>query len=255
MIYYFSGCGNSRWLAEGLAEATQDRVCFIPDAIIHDAVVELHTGERLGFVFPVYAWAPPNIVMQFVQRLQVKHRPEYVYLACTCGDEAGLSERIFRKALQHKGWDLDAAFSFVMPETYINLPGFRLDTEENEKRKLEAAQQRLTEVAERIRSNERACSDMKAGKASWLKSKVVQPLFQALLISDRPFRVGSDCVSCGKCEEVCPVGNIRFSSGRPHWQHHCSGCMACYHHCPINAIQFGRHTKGKGQYYFGHRNA
>ncbi len=254
MIYYFSGCGNSRWLAEGLAEATQDRVCFIPETMKHNSVVELQSDERLGFVFPVYAWAPPEIVMQFVKRLQVSRVPTYLYLACTCGDEAGLTEKIFRKALRRKGWHLDAAFSFVMPETYINLPGFRLDTKENECSKLKAAEQRLLDVAQRINRKESPCSDMKVGKASWLKSRIVQPLFQSCLITDRLFRAESYCVSCGECEAVCPVANIRLVEGKPKWRHRCVGCMACYHHCPVNAIQFGRHTKGKGQYYWGHQN-
>lgn len=253
MIFYFSGCGNSRWLAEGLAEATCDRMCFIPEALERDAVVTLRHGEKLGFVFPVYAWAPPKIVMRFVRNMKIEGRPKYVYLACTCGDEAGLTERILRRALRRKGLDLDAAFSFVMPETYINLPGFHLDTAESESQKIAAAKSRMPKVAERINNAERNCFDMKLGKASWLKSKVVQPLFQWLLISDRPFRVDATCIGCGKCATACPVSNISLLDGRPRWHHRCQGCMACYHYCPVNAIHFGRQTKGKGQYYFGHK--
>ncbi len=252
MIFYFSGCGNSRWLAESLAESIDDKVIFIPDEMDKDAVYEFRQDERLGFVFPVYAWAPPRIVTDFVKAMRFTGEPSYVFMACTCGDETGLTEVLFRKTLKQKGLNLDAAFSFIMPETYINLPGFQLDTIENESRKVDAAKLRLPMVASRIKECV-SCSDMNIGKASWLKSRLVQPMFQCFLISDKPFRVESSCIGCGKCAEACPVGNIVMKDSKPLWEHHCVGCMACYHHCPENAIRFGRQTIGKGQYYYGMR--
>ena len=67
MIFYFSGCGNSRHLAETLAEQMNDTLVFIPDAARENHYdYSLAEGERLGFVFPIYAWAPPKLVLDFV---------------------------------------------------------------------------------------------------------------------------------------------------------------------------------------------
>ena len=30
-----------------------------------------------------------------------------------------------------------------------------------------------------------------------------------------------------------------------------TNCDTCFHHCPKNAIQYGKASVGKGQYYFG----
>ena len=137
MIFYFSGCGNSRHVAETLAAKLNDTLTFIPEATRNNQYdYTLTDGERLGFVFPVYSWAPPRLVLDFVKRLQLADKPEYVYFACTCGDQCGQTEKIFRKALQEKNWELSACFSLIMPETYIAFTGFKLDTEENAKKKI-----------------------------------------------------------------------------------------------------------------------
>ena len=147
MIFYFSGCGNSRHVAETLAAGLNDNLVFIPEAAREGRYeYTLDEGESLGFVFPIYAWGPPKLVMDFLEKLKVPesavpeaHRrvegPTYIYFACTCGDECGLVEKVMRKALDKKSWSLSACFSVQMPETYIGMPGFKLDSEVNVKRK------------------------------------------------------------------------------------------------------------------------
>ena len=92
--------------------------------------------------------------------------------------------------------------------------------------------------------------DVARGKVPRLNTYVTNPLFYGLLIGDKKFRVTNECISCGQCEELCPLGNITLEEGQPHWHGNCTNCMACYHHCPQNAIHFGKATLGKGQYYF-----
>ena len=56
------------------------------------------------------------------------------------------------------------------------------------------------------------------------------------------------------CAEVCPTADIEGGKGQePTWKHNgsCLTCFACYHHCPQHAIEFGRQTKKKGQYWYG----
>ena len=250
MIYYFSGCGNSKYVAEALATQLNDTLVFIPEAARENHFeFNLTADERLGFVFPVYAWAPPKLVLDFIQKLRLTAKPEYVYFACTCGDECGHTEKIFRKAIEEKGWELSACFSMKMPETYIGMPGFKLDTEENAKKKIEAAEVTMERNIPRIANRDRF-SDMIKGKAAWLKSYMINGSFNKFATDDRKYRSTEKCIGCGKCVQVCPLQNITLTEGRPKWNGHCTMCMACYHHCPTNAIQYGKGTEGKGQYYF-----
>ena len=77
------------------------------------------------------------------------------------------------------------------------------------------------------------------------------------LVTDRPFWVDSQrCVKCGICADVCPVHDVLGGLGyEPQWRHDgsCLSCFTCYHHCPHHAIEYGRQTKHKGQYFFKKR--
>lgn len=248
MIYYYSGCGNSRMVAGMLADELSERTVFIPEADRNrDYVPELADGEALGFVFPVYCWAPPRLVLDFVSRLQLNARPSYIYAVMTYGDEAGLAEQVFRKALKRLGLELDACFGMVMPETYVNLKGMKLDTPELARTKITDARGLVPTVAARIRVHDR-CSDVHVGGSAWLKTYAVRPFFYRFLVDDRHFHITDDCIGCGTCAEVCPLENIVISGGRPHWMGNCTTCNACYHNCPTGAIRFGKATEGKGQY-------
>lgn len=250
MIFYFSGCGNSKHVAETLATQMSDNLVFIPEAEREDRYdYTLAEGERLGFVFPVYAWAPPRLVLDFIQKLRLAAKPEYIFFACTCGDECGHTEKIFRKALEEKGWELSACFGMKMPETYIGMPGFKLDTKENARKKIEDAEACMGRNIPRL-MNQENFSEMILGRAAWLKSYLINGSFNKFATDDRKYRSTDKCIGCGKCVSVCPLQNITLEDGHPKWNGHCTMCMACYHHCPVNAIQYGKATEGKGQYYY-----
>ena len=250
MIFYFSGCGNSKHVAETIAAGLNDNLVFIPEAAREGRYdYTLAEGERLGFVFPIYSWSVPKLVLDFVKKLQLKAEPEYVYFACTCGDNCGLTEKVFLKAMEEKGWSLSACFSVQMPETYIGMAGFKLDTEENAKRKITEADALLSRLMPRL-ANKEHFSEIIVGGLAWLKTYLVNPGFNRSATDDSKYLSTEACIHCGKCVEACPLQNITLENGRPVWHGNCTMCMGCYHHCPVNAIQYGKVTVGKGQYYY-----
>ena len=249
MILFFSGCGNSEFIAKELARLTSDKAIKI-DLSDSKPSANLAPDEPLGIVCPVYSWAVPRVVTDYLKHLQINHPPSYLYLACTCGDNVGNTAERFASFAKSLGWTLHFAYSFIMPETYVNLPGFKLDTPENEHRKIDNARRNLPIVAQRILGREKGF-DMVKGKLPWFNSHIVNALFYSLIISDRKFHATDSCISCGLCERSCPLHNISMNNGRPSWNGNCTNCMSCYHRCPKNAIHFGKATLSKGQYYFG----
>ena len=100
MIFYFSGCGNSRFIAESIAQALNEQLVFIPEAERKTRLeYSLAEGERVGFVFPIYSWCPPQLVLEFVQKLKFSQTPDYVWMAVTCGDNGGVAEKVFAEKL------------------------------------------------------------------------------------------------------------------------------------------------------------
>ena len=77
MIYYFSGTGNSKWIAEQLALKTSD----IAINLIDCSDVLSMDSQTIGVVFPVYAWGVPEVVAEFVKKLRGK--PEFIFAVCS----------------------------------------------------------------------------------------------------------------------------------------------------------------------------
>ncbi len=246
MIFYFSGTGNSAWVAKKLAESTDD-ICVSIEEKKLPCIIDLKKEERLGFVFPVYAWSAPERIMHFIRRLQTVVAPSYLYFVCTCGDDAGKTADILLRLFRKKQWVCHAGYSLTMPNTYVALPGFDVDTEEIANEKLSKAKERIEVIARQIYTKNKGF-EIHEGSFPRLKSYVLRPLFNKFLMSPRRFKWEKTCISCGKCAKVCPRHNIEMKNSRPVWGNDCSMCLACYHHCPRHAVAYACWTQKKGQY-------
>ena len=257
MIFYFSGTGNTRWAAEQLAAATQERLFFIPEELETACEYTLEDDERIGFCFPVHGWQPPRIVREFVRRLTFQSLPHslhshYAYTLCTCGDSTGLAVAMLAKELAAKGIVLQSSQSLILPESYVCLPFMYTDTPEREREKKEQARHDLERYIEVVQKRQCGYSQLTLGLAPWAFSHVIGAYFNRFMITDKKFMVDADvCTHCGLCAKVCPVGDIEFTDV-PAWKNDssCTCCLSCYHHCPVHAINYGNITRKRGQYYY-----
>ena len=247
----------------------------------------LKENERLGFVFPVHGWRVPKLVREFIGRMKVQRaEPDtavsqtlsdisgnsasagisagslpFAYCVCTAGDSIGLTIENLNQtisqnpSLQALGiTEVKSSYSLIMPESYVGLPFMDVDPKEKEIRKKSKSAQKLSVICEEIFDRKEGVSRLVKGPIPWFFTKVVGGFFENVLITDKRFHVEKDkCVKCGICANVCPVGDIKGGHGEyPEWLHHkdCLTCFTCYHHCPHHAIEFGKQTQKKGQYYF-----
>ena len=89
MIFYFTGTGNSRWVAEALGTAFDEPLVSIADALNEGKnAYPLGEREKVFFVFPVHSWGPAVLVPRFISRLILSgYKGQEVYFVCTCGDD------------------------------------------------------------------------------------------------------------------------------------------------------------------------
>lgn len=256
MIFYFSGTGNSKWVAEKIGEQTGEthdgKVINIADVMkplyaeekeknnLTDLVNGLEEGESVGIVFPIYGWDVPWLVKSFVKRLNLSEKV-YSYVICTCGSEAG--NAIDKLQGYHR---VDSAYSIVMPDNYIVL--FNIDEPDDIRSRIENAEKRIQTIGRNIIQREKVFQVDK-GSMPGIKSSIVAGFFNKFFMSTNKFAVNQSCVGCGLCESNCPVLVIEMNEGKPRWvKDRCTMCLACVHRCPESAINYGNFTKKKDRY-------
>lgn len=250
MIYYYSGTGNTRYAARQLATMLGSGLhCITAEGEVPMPAI----GESVGFMFPIYSWGVPPVMTTFIRSLGAESlRGRYLWGVCTCGDEAGIAMRLFSRQISRlRGSAPEALFSLIMPNDYVLLPGFDVDTAEVAAAKLTAAPERLWQISGTIGERRTGVMDVHEGSWPALRTRLVFPLFRKWGVNPGRWQVSQACVSCGRCARVCPVGNIvmKGTPAHPVWGKHCQSCCACFHICPARAIDYGTFTRGKGQYY------
>lgn len=272
MIFYFSGTGNSKWAAKTLALETGDTLVSIPEVINSNCSFTLEKDEHVGFIFPIHGWRVPSIVKEFITKLTIKtlgedtsHVKHYCFCLVTAGDSIGKAMERFQQQLKNvtvnDALSLKAVCSLIMPESYVGLPGMDVDTKEKELEKKELASKQLKDFSNILKQHPHKDSNQIWGWNQLIRGPIpsffsgpVGGFFERFLITDKPFHVDSRrCMKCGICANVCPVSDIKGGLGfEPEWLHNgkCLTCFSCYHHCPHHAIEFGKRTQKKGQYFY-----
>lgn len=250
MIFYFTGTGNSRWVAEKLAKALGENVIDIgklnrqiDDENEYEYGLDYKyiakEGEIIGIVFPIHAWMAPGIVMDFLKRINLR-KDTYSFAVATCGEEVGYGVDEIVKSCK-----LKSGYSVVMPNNY--LLGINIDSVEVQRNKLDKATIKVQRIATSINNREETL-EVYRGRYPFLKSRIANALFVKFGMDSRKYWVEESCIGCGQCEAKCPTGCISLVNKKPVWSSGCIQCMACINCCPVGAIQYGNTTKNKGRY-------
>ncbi len=243
MILYFSGTGNSKYIADILAERLGENAVSANELIKSSQTAKQSVGERLIFVSPVYAWRLPRVFQGFIEKSGLKGR---AYFVITCGDSICNAQKHLAKFCKKTRLELMGVRQIVMPENYIAM--FSVPPKEEIPKLLSTAKAKALSLAESI-LNEEKLPPVKANLlGKFLSSKLVNGGFYTFCVSAKKFYATEKCISCGKCEKACMLNNITVKDGKPVWGNNCTHCMACICGCPALAIEYGKKTKDKDRY-------
>lgn len=247
MILYFSGTGNSAYIAKRVGNAIGDEVADLFEKIRDHDFSDIHTERPLVIVAPTYAWRIPRIVQKWIENTTFTGN-QNVYFILTCGESIGNAGKYLTQLCEKKNMRDCGCIGIVMPENYIAL--FATPSSEEASRTIAQAEPAI-ELAIRHIENGIPFPRPKMPFLDVLYSGLVNNLFYPLFVHSKKFRVTSACISCGRCVSVCPLSNIDMDNGKPVWKNNCTHCMACICRCPKEAIEYGKHSEGLPRYVCG----
>ena len=234
-IYWFSGTGNSLYAAKRLADELGDTSLYsmalgVPSEAVGGA------GEKIGFVFPSYYCNLPRIVRSFAEKLEIREG-SYLFAIVTMGGLGQGSVALLEAILKQNNLHLDYGRGIHMPANYV------LNYNPADHTKIEGTLDNVNKKIQHI-SSEIGDNLHSVKKIHFWANN----LYKNTEELDLKFFAEDSCTSCGQCEKICPVSNIKIENSKPLWLHHCEHCVACISWCPAQAIQYGEKTKTRRRY-------
>lgn len=239
MIFYFSGTGNSKYVASCMSDKNLINIGEANKK--KEYKYEVGGDESVGFIFPVYYEGVPKPVLEFVRSMELSIEPTYVYCILTHGGGPGGTGTMLVKELSARNLTLHACFDVIMPSNYIMFSD--LKPEKVLKERLENAPKLVEKIKTSVDNREHILPNWTA------LDKLLTASMTFLCEKDMPvkkFYADGKCTGCGMCAKECPAGLIQMKNGRPEWtENKCVRCMSCLK-CPH--VQYGRGTKNRRRY-------
>jgi len=244
MILYFTGTGNSKFVAVALAEALQDAVMSMNSVMRRGEGLSVYSDKPYVVVAPIHAWRYPAAVEQLLAEAEFKGSRD-VYCVASMGENSGNADKALAKLFGAKNMNFKGFCGVVMPNNYI--PGWDVDSEEEVRQMLTAAVPKVKVLAEKIKNGDSIAKDDKTPMAG-LMSGFVNYGFRNFMLKKQEFTVSDVCVGCGICAANCPTANIFIYDGKATFGENCTSCYSCLHRCPVKAINIKGKTETRGRY-------
>lgn len=239
VIFCYSGTGNCLDMAKNIAKELGDTDIIMMRK--YPAVTDVREAKRVGFVVPCYGGGLPGHVERYIHDIKVS--PDaYTFAIGQCAAYLGEGLSKINEIIPLKYWakvSHQCTCIWLFPHDLM-MP----------KMGAKEAQARSEYLTSRI------VQDIKAGKVTAKKlSKAVLNRAehaawpQIARSKGQTLRANDDCIKCGTCAKVCPMGNIKYTGDAVVFGDKCISCCACVQYCPKEAINFGNITKKRERYH------
>lgn len=248
-IFYFTATGNSLHFAKQLANKINAKGLVSISEVSEQDTIQC-SSEQIGIICPVYAWGPPRIVIEFINKLLVRGNP-YVFAIATCVGIPAKTLITIQQELKKKNIPLNAGFIIKAPCSSLakkNALDHIVIGLDRKRKKLKTGEERLEEIASVV-SNQ---IEHKSESSSWFANGL-GTFFHAYGVdffktASQNFKVSEKCSGCGTCVRVCPRANITLTGGKPQFHDNCEFCHACIQWCPEFAITHPNFNQELKQY-------
>jgi len=250
IIYYFTGTGNAKQVANWIIEDAKTRgiethlVNIGKPENIDD--IEITKNTLIGFCYPTHGFnAPPIVLKQLWNFSKSKFNNNFFVANTRAGMKMG---KLFTPGLSGialllpalilflKGYKLIGYRSIDLPSNWISIhPGLK-------EKVVLSIFNRCKQIT--INFSDKILNGKKLLKGFWTLpiDLAISPIAVAYYLFGRfalskTYIATDACNQCGLCVENCPVHAISMKDNKPYWSYKCESCMQCMNNCPQRAIE------------------
>jgi len=245
LMFYFSGTGNSKYIAELFSRNMNAECHSIEEKTDFGRLIS--SAETIGFCYPVYGSRVPRIMREFAGKYIEHLKGKKIIIFCTQWLFSGDGARVFIDIFPKKYFNVIYAEHFFMPNNVNNL--FLLPLADDKKfiKYLVKSEKKIRLVCNNIRKG-------KNKRRGFNYFSRFLGLFQGLFLPAWEkkaldlVRIYDECNLCCLCVNVCPMNNFINQNGKIITKGNCTICYRCINKCPQKAITVFLKTRVKKQY-------
>ena len=232
---YFSGTGNTRYVLERFCEQYEKgTVCFsIED---ENAVNAVRDEELITFAYPVQYSTVPKIVRDYVRDHGNLWKNKQVFVIATMGLFSGDGAGSLGRELKKYGADIVGGLHVKMPDSIGDVKLLKHPIDQN-RQTVQEAMIKVDNAARLLKEGNPPQEGL--GFFAHLAGLFGQRLYyghKTKEYSDKLKISSEKCIGCGKCEDLCPMGNISIENQKAVQHKRCTMCYRCINNCPKQAI-------------------
>lgn len=239
VIFCFSGSGNCLDIAKNIAKQLHDTDIIMMRS--EPVVTDVRDAERVGFVVPCFAGGLPGDVERYVASIQVDPKA-YTFGVVSYAGYPGIGLSVIDRYIPLLYWagiSHHCSCIWLLPHS-LTLP--MLSVEESQAR----SERLAAKVGEAVLAGKFRKFAPTSNPFNALEASVWPKLCKK---KAKKMQVNDACIGCGRCEKLCPKGNIRLEDGRARIGTDCIQCLSCLQFCPVQAIDLGGASVKRQRYH------
>lgn len=232
---YFSGTGNSRYAAEIFCNE-YDKAAKIFAIEEKNVIRGVENEDMLVFAYPVQYSTVPKILRDFIIDNKELWKKKKIFVIATMGLFSGDGAGSLGRLLQRYGAEIIGGLHLKMPDSIGDVRALKRPLEKN-RELVRKAEEKIKKAVRLLKAGK----PMQEGIGIWYRAAGFfgQRLYfghKTRKYSDKLHVDEEKCTGCGRCEKICPMGNIRIVEGKAVQGSRCTMCYRCINHCSKQAL-------------------
>lgn len=245
-IYYFSGTGNTAFIAQSFAISVKNLEKVIGENEVSCFDISSNPGfiEELDLLViggPIYAGNMPEKLIRWVLRNipQNNGKTKAMVYSTSAGLQNAYGVDSIASKLSKKGYDLIYKECFEMPRNFY-FGGYEQHSEEEIRKRVDEAKKKVEIIAHKLLLNGfDGVAPLEVSHSGILKKDLMAELFSIMAkFMAKNYKADNNCIRCGKCVKNCPQNNIKLRNNEIEFGRNCMMCTKCFHSCPSGAILY-----------------